>query len=298
MTTKPKRRISVLFIPDDDAEPYSFRVGSFMVKVYLAIGVLLILHFIGGGLSYWQWAKTQRVSADLRRDNKRLLEDNKRVYQLASQLEEMVKEQEKIRSLLGVESSDGTGGGDLSFKNGEMAFVNEAEARLPVAAMPAAEAKAMALSGSFLSQKRQTSRTLARNLPTLLPVEGFITNGFSRKNWHPFNPHSGIDIAAKRGSVVAAAGDGHVVFANWTLDLGNLMIIYHGNNVFTYYGHNDRLLVSEKSFIKKGQPIALLGSSGKSSGPHLHFEIWTNGAPVDPKQYLMALQTTVEQTIH
>lgn len=294
MKKRPKRRISVLFIPDDHAEPYSFRVGSLMVKGLVVIGVLLVLHMIGGAFSYWQLAKTQRLSAELRRDNKRLLEDNKRVYHLASQLEEMVKEQEKIRSLLGVESSDGTGGGGLSFKGDGVTLADETEAVMPVVSRAMPEAKSIALTGSFLSQKRWASKTLTRHLPTLLPVEGFVTNGFSRNNWQPFNAHTGIDIAAKRGSVVSAAGDGQVVFANWTVDLGNLIIIYHGNDVFTYYGHNDRLLVSEKSFVQKGEPISLLGSSGRSSGPHLHFEIWTNGVPVDPKQYLMAFQATVE----
>ncbi len=294
MKKRPKRHISVLFIPDDHAEPYSFRVGSLMVKFLMVAGVLLALHFVGGAVSYWQLLKTQKASADLRRDNKRLLEDNKRVYQLASQLEEMVKEQEKIRSLLGVESSDGTGGGELSYKSNDLTFTDEAPSGMPVASKPVREVKAMALAGSFLSQKNRGLKMSPRNLPTLLPVEGFVTNEFKRLNWPPFNAHTGVDIAAKRGTVVAASADGQVVFANWTVDLGNLIIIYHGNDTFTYYGHNDRLLVAEKSFVKKGQPIALLGSSGKSSGPHLHFEIWTNGVPVDPKQYLMAFQITVQ----
>jgi murein DD-endopeptidase MepM/ murein hydrolase activator NlpD len=294
MKKKANRRISVLFIPDDHAEPYSFRVGSFMVKVVVVVAVLLALHMIGGAISYWQLIKTQRLSSELRRDNKRLLEDNKRVYQLAGQLEEMVKEQEKIRSLLGVESSDGTGGGGLSFKTGSLPVDYEAEPAVEVPSPEVLPSKTMALAGSFLSQKRITGRTLLRNMPTLLPVEGFVTNEFSRNNWQPFNEHTGIDIAAKRGTVVSASGDGQVVFANWTVDLGNLIIIYHGNDIFTYYGHNDRLLVKEKSFVKKGEPISLLGSSGKSSGPHLHFEIWTGGAPVDPKKYLMAFQATSE----
>jgi len=132
MKNKAKRRISVLFIPDDHAEPYSFRVGSFMVKVVVVTAVLLVLHMIGGAFSYWQLMKTQRISAELRRDNKRLLEDNKRVYELASQLEEMVKEQEKIRSLLGVESSDGTGGGGLSYKNSGISIESEADAIVQV----------------------------------------------------------------------------------------------------------------------------------------------------------------------
>lgn len=294
MKKKPQRRISVLLIPDDHAEPYSFRIGMTMVKVLLVIGGLLVLHLIGGAISYWQWAKAQQTSAELKRDNKRLLEDNKRVYHIASQLEEMGKEQEKIRSLLGVESSDGIGGSGPTLPATGMTLLDESERLMPVASNVEPAVKSMALSGNFLAQKRRASQLFARHVPTLLPVEGFVTTEFSRSNWYPFKAHTGIDIAAKRGSVVSAAGEGQVVFANWTVDLGNMIILYHGNNIFTYYGHNDRLLVSEKAFVKKGEPIALLGSSGKSSGPHLHFEIWSDGVAVDPRQYLYAFQTTSE----
>jgi murein DD-endopeptidase MepM/ murein hydrolase activator NlpD len=81
-----------------------------------------------------------------------------------------------------------------------------------------------------------------------------------------------------------------VVFANWTYVWGNLVIIHHGENIFTYYGHNDRLLAHDKTFVKKGEPIALLGNSGLSSGPHLHFEVWKDGAPIDPRQVLLTLR--------
>ena len=93
--------------------------------------------------------------------------------------------------------------------------------------------------------------------------------------------------------MIKAAGSGTIVFANWTPDLGNLIIVYHGSDIFTYYAHNMRLLKLE-GMVKKGEPIALLGSSGEtSSGPHLHFEIWRDSKPVDPKEYIFSLQ--VEQ---
>ncbi len=146
-------------------------------------------------------------------------------------------------------------------------------------------------SGGFLIRRRTDEVKYAVNLPTLLPVEGFLTTEFSTGKWvAPFRSHPGIDIAAKSGSVVLAAGDGQVVFANWTYDLGNLIIIYHGDNIFSYYGHNERLLAHDKMFVKKSEPIALLGNSGKSSGPHLHFEVWKDGAAIDPRQILLTFR--------
>jgi murein DD-endopeptidase MepM/ murein hydrolase activator NlpD len=91
--------------------------------------------------------------------------------------------------------------------------------------------------------------------------------------------------------VVLAAGAGQIVFANWTYVWGNLIIIHHGDNVFSYYGHNDRLLAHDRAFVEKGEPIALLGNSGLSSGPHLHFEIWKDGVAIDPRQILLAFRS-------
>lgn len=100
--------------------------------------------------------------------------------------------------------------------------------------------------------------------------------------------HMGVDIAAPRGSFVRAAGDGTVIFSGWTEDLGNLIILYHGNGFFTYYGHNQRLLKLRNSYVRKADVIAMVGSSGASSAPHLHFEIWKDGLPLDPKEYILA----------
>jgi len=67
-----------------------------------------------------------------------------------------------------------------------------------------------------------------------------------------------------------------------------LLILYHGNGYFTYYGHNQRLMVRRGSFVSKGETIALVGSSGASSAPHLHFELWRDGVPLNPKNFILA----------
>ena len=78
-----------------------------------------------------------------------------------------------------------------------------------------------------------------------------------------------------------------MVFVNWIYEGGNIIIIDHLNGFLSFYKHNKRFLVEEKEFIKRGQPIALMGNSGVSSGTHLHFEIWKNGIPVNPKDYII-----------
>ena len=119
--------------------------------------------------------------------------------------------------------------------------------------------------------------------PLLTPVEGFLTQGFD-----PSRNHFGIDIAAQRGTPVYAPGDGVVLFAGWTYEDGNMLIIAHGGGYATVYKHNQTLLKNTLNAVKRGEPIALLGSTGKTSaGHHLHFEVWRNGVPQDPNDFLL-----------
>ncbi|MGJ5676410.1 MAG: murein hydrolase activator EnvC family protein [Nostochopsis sp.] len=98
--------------------------------------------------------------------------------------------------------------------------------------------------------------------------------------------HSGQDFAASYGSTIRAADSGTVIFAGWYGGYGNAAIIDHGNGISTLYGHTSQLYVSEGQTVKRGQAIAAVGSTGLSTGPHLHFEVRKNGTPVDPMNYL------------
>ncbi len=99
--------------------------------------------------------------------------------------------------------------------------------------------------------------------------------------------HDGIDIGAKPGSPVVAAADGTVVYAdNRLAGYGNLIIVRHRDNLFTAYAHNRRNLVHQGDKVRSGQKIALVGRTGRATGPHLHFEVRRGTTPVDPLLYL------------
>jgi hypothetical protein len=124
------------------------------------------------------------------------------------------------------------------------------------------------------------------NVPTFPPVNGYVTRGLILHDLDLQVNHEGIDIAAPAGDIVAAAASGMVVFSRWTEDLGYMIILSHGDGYFTVYGHNQTNLVSVREWVDRGQPISLVGDTGISQGPHLHFEIWKDGRSIDPRLFI------------
>ena len=129
-----------------------------------------------------------------------------------------------------------------------------------------------------------------RVMPSGRPVnDGWLSSRFGKRN-DPFTGkrefHKGLDFAGRKGDDVIAVGDGVVSWSGKRYGYGNLVEINHGNGYSTRYGHNQRNLVNVGDTVKKGELIALMGSSGRSTGPHVHFEVLRNGKAVNPSRFL------------
>ena len=128
--------------------------------------------------------------------------------------------------------------------------------------------------------------SVAMNFPLMMPADGFVTRQFDQEEFH-----YGVDFAGKQGTPIMAAASGTVVFAGWTYDDGYMMIIAHGGGFVTVYKHNKALFKDSGMNVKRGETIALLGNTGRtSSGPHLHFEVWKDGNVLNPSNYLLLTQ--------
>jgi len=115
------------------------------------------------------------------------------------------------------------------------------------------------------------------------PLKGIVINGFN-----PSENHFGVDIVAAKDEAIKATLDGTVIFTSWTLETGYVIAIQHNSDLISIYKHNSNLLKKQGSYVKSGEAIAIIGSSGEqSSGPHLHFELWYNGRAVNPKDYIV-----------
>jgi len=114
------------------------------------------------------------------------------------------------------------------------------------------------------------------------PLKGIITNEFD-----PAQKHYGVDIVSKQNEAVKSVLDGTVIFSNWTLETGYVVIIQHSQNIISVYKHNSVILKKAGEYVRAGEPIAIVGETGELiTGPHLHFELWNDGTPVNPKDYI------------
>ena len=145
--------------------------------------------------------------------------------------------------------------------------------------------------GDFAAADRL--RRLLPSLPLRKPLEGplDVTSPFGGRP-DPFfgrlATHTGVDLRDPPGSPVRATGGGRVVSAGWNGGYGNMIEIDHGNGLTTRYAHLSAILVNEDQWVDAGATVGRLGSTGRSTGPHLHYEVRINGEPVDPQRFLRA----------
>jgi murein DD-endopeptidase MepM/ murein hydrolase activator NlpD len=134
--------------------------------------------------------------------------------------------------------------------------------------------------------------------PSLWPVEGRITGPFGARI-DPFNGegafHKGVDISVAYGTPILAPADGVVSFADFSNGYGRLIAIEHGQGITTRYGHLSAFAVTEGQHVQRGEVIGYVGMTGRSTGPHLHYEVWVHGTPVNPYKYLRVTSAKLRQ---
>ncbi|MDX9906802.1 MAG: M23 family metallopeptidase [Bacteroidales bacterium] len=131
-------------------------------------------------------------------------------------------------------------------------------------------------------RNRQGNRSDISSFTFFTPLRGIVTNKFN-----PTAKHYGVDIVSVQNEAIKATLDGVVIFTGWTIETGYTISIQHENDLVSVYKHNSALLKDQGSFVKAGDAIAIIGSTGEySTGPHLHFELWYNGVPVNPTDFI------------
>lgn len=161
----------------------------------------------------------------------------------------------------------------------------------PVVVADTTSTKSTKSTSTSSTGKVNTSTTISSGkvslgISLIKPVSGIITSRFAASSRIRSSAHTGLDIATSTGTPVKAAASGTVTFSGTKGSYGKLVVITHSNGVQTYYGHCSKLYVSAGASVSQGQTIAAVGSTGNSTGPHLHLEIRVNGVAYNPQNYL------------
>ena len=243
--------VTIMVIPDDAHAPKEWKVRLVVLQLIgVGIGLVvlgIVLFFVFYGTMVYRTAMAERLQTEneeLRRYKYkvRLLEEN------LSQARETVR---RLTRLAGID-----------YKFPEYANSLPVDSPRPSAAI------------------LDRSADLDPSLPAGMPLRGFISQGFEGEDGDRYHP--GIDIACAKGTPVLATGSGEVVFAGDDVEYGRMLIIRHNDSASTAYGHNDSLLVKQGDQVVVGSRVALSGNTGKSTAPHLHYEIRIHDKPIDP----------------
>lgn len=276
-----RRHYTVVLVPNEEAsESRSFRFKPWQVRLVLTASVLLVVAVFSSMLYWTPLAGVLNIpNPELEnRYGKEIVALNDRMVTMMEQLLEMRAYNLQLRNALGDRSL-----ADSLRRSSSVLQVDRSASR-PIEAFPE-RSPSVGVPTAAPTTRVLTSESVPASVsfPASFPANGYVTRGFE-----PDRGHVGLDIAGKAGATIIAAADGYVVFAGWTQQDGNMLILSHSGGFLTFYKHAQSLTRSAGMFVRRGDPIATLGDTGETSqGPHVHFEIWKDGSPRDPSLFLM-----------
>ena len=301
---------SIVFFPGVTASPKRFRISRrwFRIYGYSALVILLgvVSTFIYFSQKYYYLANDEIELTELRRESKiRKVQAEKIATQmknLESEMARLGRFEKKLRVITALEDSPqnseknwGVGGSyglssyslTTSLTHESKALANRLSNNL---GHLTTQAKIKTISLQELDHFFKNQKSFLQSTPSVWPTRGWVTSGFGYRK-SPFTglreKHEGWDIGARSGAAVRATADGMITVAGRERGYGKLIEIDHGYGVVTRYGHNSKNLIKVGSKVKRGQIVALVGNTGRSTGPHLHYEVLVNGVPANPKNYIL-----------
>jgi murein DD-endopeptidase MepM/ murein hydrolase activator NlpD len=292
------RRWTVMVVPHGSDSPRSFSISERAVRAGVYVGsVLALMALVGLGSAI---ATTSRLISSAVRPTEAnamssrprdVAEVARRVASLRDTLDVIRKREAQIRLLAGLPATD-SGGPNAPATVG---LAGDSTAGGPIHAdVETLIQRADLLSARFAAVTDSLELNAKRfaSVPSIMPTAGWLTSQFSRSRVHPLlhvsRPHEGIDVSAPMGAPIVAPASGTVTKVGRENGYGNVLEIDHGNGIVTRYAHCSRIDVRQGQRVTRGQRIAAVGSTGLSTGPHLHYELHINGKVVDPLTYVLS----------
>ncbi|NMO13738.1 M23 family metallopeptidase [Pyxidicoccus fallax] len=301
-----KKSFTLMVIPDHDAPVKRYTIQrSFLVQV--GMGLMLVVGLAAGAsIHYFQVAADASENRILREENLTLRSQLKsvreRIEHIGSTLDRVERFDQKLRAItllsdpqrnlaMGpTQPEAGTTAPTTDTQFTQLTTTETPKALLGRLDRLSAEATRQEQSLQELQAYFQDQKSMLASTPSVWPARGWVTSDFGSR-LDPYTAdrvmHAGIDIAAPHGKEVYSPSDGTVVFAGLEGGYGNVLVIDHGYGIKTRYGHLAKMLVKAGDKVKRGSLIAAVGNTGRSTGPHLHYEVRVNGIPQNPRKFIL-----------
>jgi murein DD-endopeptidase MepM/ murein hydrolase activator NlpD len=299
-----QKKVTLLLLPGGARRVRQIEVSKvlfFLFPLFILSGALVLATII---LDYIAVKREVPRIADLRKENRQQKEQlaalSVEIETVGKSLEELKRMDDKLRTMVNLESRDdrpqflGIGGSE-PLLNGPSPQSERAQ-RQWIRTMHQSisgmkdEISLQKNEKLELSNLLETQKFLLSSTPSIWPTRGWVSSPFGGRT-SPFTEekefHSGLDISTKIHSPIVSPADGVVVEAGLDSGYGRILYISHGNGFKTKYAHLDKSLVKVGQRVKRGQEIATVGTSGRTTGPHLHYEVHLNGLPVNPTRYIL-----------
>jgi len=241
-----------------------------------------------------------RLKKENRQQRIQLLALSQQIDQINAKMHELRQFDSKLKVMVNMESGDekgqflGMGGSDASVFDPDV--VEEKAHRNLVRLMHQSletldeEVAICTREKKELYKYLENQKAMLRCTPSIWPTNGWVSSGFGTRV-SPFTNqkefHQGIDICTRRETPIVAPADGMVAAVGSNHGYGKILTIKHGQGLKTRYAHLYKMLVKKGEYVKRGQTIALVGNTGRTTGPHLHYEVHLNGVPIDPRRYIL-----------
>ena len=306
-----KKRIKIWFHSGATSDIKEFSIHKAALGFITLIGISAIAGASFIGYDYLQLKKisfnTDILNQTVIEQNNEIKNQRSQIQSFASEIETIKKQvntlsifEDKVRLIADIkQTSDSSGligiGGiprddldqDIPLEKKHNNLMREMHQQV---AQTNLAAKKQALDFEHLIKMLEKKRNLLASTPSIRPVDGWITSKFGYRK-SPFTGrkefHSGLDISNKSGTKIVATANGRISYAARKMYIGNLVVIDHGHGRVTKFGHLKKILVKQGQQVKRGDVIALLGNTGRSTGPHVHYEVRINGTPVNPLKYIL-----------
>lgn len=299
-----KSYYTVLVVPDRSSSTRRFRVPQGLFTRLAVIAGVVALAAVAALFHYAhvvsQIADDRAIKEENAQLRAELLQIQQKVVNINKTLDRVEQLDQKLRSISMLSDPDRSLAiGPVGAKAGEGEADDGKSLVLDPEDGPTVESKLDSLSAEAAKQEQslqelqeyfQDQKSLLASAPSIWPARGFVTSDFGHR-LDPYTAervmHEGLDIAVPYGTPVEAPADGTVVFASTAGGYGNVLVIDHGYGIKTRFGHLSQILVKAGQKVHRGDKVALSGNTGRSTGPHVHYEVRVNGIPQNPRKFIL-----------